>query len=89
MSLRDALHETVDEFCDGNNIDKWINVIGDAEALIAALDESYEREIALQKLMECAWWYSVAASKISTIDKQTAKKVVRRMHKLPNHGMKE
>lgn len=60
---------------------KWLSVLTDAEALIAALPDSMEKEIALQKMTECAWWYSLAATDTSIMDNATAKRAVRKMRR--------
>lgn len=78
-----ALHEAVDDLCnvDPGSMQKWISAITDAESLIAALPESRERDIAMERLTECSWWYSLAITETTVIDHQTAKKYVRKMRR--------
>lgn len=80
--VRDALHGAVDDLL-GTNADaaKWIATVTDAEALIASLPESREREVALERLMECCWWYELAATGTGVFDRATAKRAVRRMRR--------
>ena len=82
---REALHAAVEDLCEGKNRDellrKWSSALTNVEAIIVSLPECKEQEIALQHLMECAWWVSLILTDAHIMDKPVARRTVRRMHK--------
>lgn len=81
---REALHAAVEDMCDGKGRDellrKWTSILTNAEAVIVSLPECREQEIALERLMECAWWVSLILTDAHVMDKRDARRTVRRMH---------
>ena len=82
--VREALHAAVEDLCEGKGRDellrKWTGVLTNAEAVIGSLPECREQEIALERLMECAWWVSLILTDAHVMARPTARRTVRRMH---------
>lgn len=82
--VREALHAAVEDLCDGKGRDellrKWTGVLTNAEAIIESLPDCREQEIALERLMECAWWVSLILTDAHVMDKRDARRTVKRMH---------
>ena len=78
---RDSLHEEVDAICDthGDIMHKWSKTMAEAEAIIVSQDESEEQKVALQRLRECAFWFTLAITGTGVMDRDEAKRTVRRM----------
>lgn len=82
--VREALHAAVEDLCEGKGRDellrKWTGALTNAESVIVSLPECREQEIALERLMECAWWVSLILTDAHVMDCRDARRNVRRMH---------
>ena len=80
---REALHAAVEDLFSGKDkgefLRKWTNALTNIEALLMSLPESHERQMAIDRMTECAYWTSLIITDAQVMDRQTARKTVRRM----------